>query len=738
MSFRLSRLRWSELRALTVSSPSSHSSTAVRLSAATRSSTHAASGLFVAALSFALAAAALTAHAQDAGVPPGRDAGTRDAGAPRADLGISGSGSTSGAVGVGATAGGSEDVEVDAEAAEVVYEGVYEGDLGAVDTSSREPSLIAPTAAEVAAAEMTTTPPPPPPAPASLPSTDSNREEVGTDTKIPLRLGLHGYYRARYMWLGNVPGDLNPDSVGGGFRETNKAHYAFQRLRLLPEVTYGGDENNPIAALYMQFDGLDNVVFGDNARIAPAPLFAGDPSTTDIEGFEVRDSIRLERVWMQFLIPVGQIRLGRMPSQWGMGLLVHDGNGLGEWGDPQFGSTYDRVLFATRPLSIFNAIANGDSRPTPLVLAVGYDKLVEDPLTRSTTSPWPGSASWGAFGPYGTQPATRSQLPFAYLTNEDNDVNEVFGALAWADENFGPKPTDELTAGAYYVYRWQNRGGRISDPLPDKPTSRVHILDFYYKVDRSLGRRLPSIYSEAELLWITGRSNTVPISGPCVEDPNAPDYGTCPDAEANVWGGAFRAGVRQHGFWGALIELGFSSGDPSLFGPDLTARALHPDHHVGLLMYQVALQSAVARGMTEAVRPLWTRGGVYNSWYLFPQVRMTIIPGFEIHGAFLASFARDLLANVHQNDRADSGTDCGAFDGDCFMGWEADLALRVKWGENDLLRWDTEVGLMHTGKALHDANGSILPGSEASPIVTDGGFGSPWLWTIQSRMGLVF
>ena len=610
--------------------------------------------------------------------------------------------------------------------------------------------VVAPEAVAQAAVDEEAEEPPPLPPPPSLPSTQTTRDTptASSDVGIPLQANLHGYYRARYMWLGNVPqptlrdreeGPFFPSPFPGApdtgtrYRRSSKAHYAFQRLRLLPEVTYGRDPENPVAALYMQFDGLDNVVFGDNARIAPAPLFANDPSGTDIEGFDVGDSIRLERAWLQFLIPVGQIRVGRMPSQWGMGLLSNDGNGLGEWGDPLFGTTYDRILFATRPLSIINAITKGDSRPTPLVFAIAYDKLVEDPVTPSTDSPWPNNASWGAFGPYGTQPTQRSSVPFAYLSGENNDVNELATAIAWADDDFGPRPTDELRIGFYYVYRWQNRGGRIGDVLPDdenrtlplEPTSRVHILDWYYKVDRSLGPGMPSIYSEAELTWITGRSNTIPITGAC----GSVVVGVCNESEANVWGGAFRAGVRKHGFWGALVELGFSSGDSTVFGTDgLTARALHPDHHVGLLMYQVALQTATAIGL-EFARPLWSRGGVWNSWYLFPQARVAIIPGIEVHAAFLTAYARELVAGVHQaNDRDTGDEGCGALDSDCWMGWEADFALRVKWGENDLLNWDTEVGVMGVGKAFRDDDG----GGGA------GGFGDNYLWTVQSRMGLIF
>ncbi|MBO6935953.1 MAG: hypothetical protein JJ863_13295 [Deltaproteobacteria bacterium] len=631
------------------------------------------------------------------------------------------------------------DEEDDPSAA--VDDAAEDDDGEAPDVSPSEVGeVVQPEAVAEAAVEAEEPPPLPelPPSPGGSGSSSASgggSPAASTDVGIPLNLNLHGYYRARYQWMGNTP--QGQRRVGDRrFQRSVNTHFAFQRLRLVPEVTYGRDPDNPVAALYMQFDGLDNAVFGDNARIAPAPLFANDPSVTDIEGFDIADSIRLERAWLQFLIPVGQIRIGRMPSSWGMGLLSNDGNGLGEWGDPLFGTTYDRVLFATRPISIFNAISKGDARPTPLIYAIAYDKLVEDPLTVSTDSPWvEGQApTWGSFGPYGTQPQQRSNIPFGYVGSNNNDVHEIANALIWVDPDFGPKPTDELRVGMYYVWRWQNRGARIGDARPDddsrtlplEPTSRVHILDWYYKVDIGLGPGLPSFYSEAEVTWITGRSNTIPITGGC----GAEAPGVCLESDANVWGGAFRAGVRQNDKWGALIEAGFSSGDATVFGADgFTARPLHPDHHVGLLMYQVALQVTSAVGLTDQARPLWTRGGVWNSWYGMPQVRFHIIPGFELHAAFLTGFARKLVPGIHQNPRASGNASCGAFDGDCWLGWEADVALRVKWGANDLLRWDTEIGMMQVGNALRDT-------SSARPA--GGGIGDDFLWTIQTRMGMVF
>ncbi len=173
-----------------------------------------------------------------------------------------------------------------------------------------------------------------------------SRGEVGksvavtpADEERELQFHFHGYYRARYNWIGNAPiFDVNSSEP---FRSKN-ASYGYMRLRLDPEVTYGPDPKKPVARLRFTVDGLDNVVFGDNARVIGIPLFAMDQSKTDVNGFDISDSLRLSRAWIEFLIPVGQIAVGRMESHWATGIQSHAGNGLAEWGDFLAVDTYDR------------------------------------------------------------------------------------------------------------------------------------------------------------------------------------------------------------------------------------------------------------------------------------------------------------------------------------------------------------------------------------------------------------
>lgn len=506
------------------------------------------------------------------------------------------------------------------------------------------------------------------------------------DDDLPLRWQLHGYYRARYVSTSGLP---IPDFAAGADRGVN-ASYVYQRLRLEPALLYGEDRDKPQVALRMQVDGLDNVVFGDNARRARTPVFASDPSATDIEGFDVGDTIFLRRAWLEFQLPVGQLRVGRMGSQWGLGLLTSGGDGLeSEWGDPHFGTTYDRILFATQPLTIWNVLAHGDARPTPLIFAMAYDQLVEDPLGVAADP---------------SDPATRSAVPFSFLGEGGDDVQETVFALAWNQKDLNPeRASDALSAGLYFVHRWQN-----------VTRSDINIFDAFWKLRYSaFGPQAPAIFTQGELVTIQGTTSGLSIR-PGFEDTT----GRGPATDANIWGGVFKLGLADDA-WMAYAEAGFASGDAQLMDDAFTQRPLHPDYHVGLVLYPIALAARTANGLGEDLRPLWSRGGVWNSSYLFPQASIDVTRQFSVRGGLLLAWA-DELSSVYFNDRADGSVECSLAQSDCFLGWEADVATKLVWGDDDLMRWTNEFGVFHAGAAL-------------SPLLQE-----DWIYTFQSRIAMVF
>jgi hypothetical protein len=552
---------------------------------------------------------------------------------------------------------------------------------------------------------------------------------------------LHGYYRARIAVYDSLP-IPNPDPVIGPFRDgATDAAFAFMRLRLDPAIIFGTNRDQPIAALRAQFDVLDNVVFGDNARLAGTPLFANDPSNTSLlSGFNWSQDIApiyVRRLWLEFMTPIGQVRIGRQPSHGGLGLLFNDGNDFrNDFGDALSGTTFDRILFATRPLTIINTLANNDSRSTPLIFAIAYDWLVEDQLTyRRTTDPTPAGERSFAEG----LRAQRSPVPYAFIgaRGGEDDVWHTTLVLAWNDPDFNSSVNarDELLAGLVAVHRSQAY-----------TSSDVWIGDLFYRLRWSaFGRRAPQIYSEGEIYTIQGRTNGVALTGDfCNDDAGCssdhdmdrttppivtPVGRTTTTGTANIWGGAARIGLDEP-IWALTLESGFSTGqDGNIFSiRTLTQRPNNPNYQVGLLLYPVVLN--VRTAVQYPASALWSNGGVWNSIYYLLQGRFRPLGyngGVELIGQFLLAFADQLNAPLRSTRPVDASSGCG-MGSECLLGWELDVALKLSWGPRDEMRWSNEFGIMGVGDAL-GAGGDLRSGAR----LTDG-----ILWTLQTRIAFVF
>jgi len=129
------------------------------------------------------------------------------------------------------------------------------------------------------------------------------------------------------------------------------------RFRLNPEVHVSDN-----LRILSQVDLLDNVVLGstpDGYSNTPAdgggyqrvgrsgytPLSAFyssmAPPTAGVNSYQ--NSIAVKRVWGEYMTPIGQLRFGRMPSHWGLGMFVNSGDGF----DSDYQSTADRIMFVT-------------------------------------------------------------------------------------------------------------------------------------------------------------------------------------------------------------------------------------------------------------------------------------------------------------------------------------------------------------------------------------------------------
>lgn len=555
---------------------------------------------------------------------------------------------------------------------------------------------------------------------------------------LEIKWDTSGYFRTRAITLTNLaPVDsttfTNAENNSYVIPEIRRTSYIMSRLRLSPSVSYGEK-----ATLHLQLDALDDVLWGDNNALASAPLFATDTSDQYYLGGE-QDALKLRKAWVQFQTPVGVMRVGRMPSHWGMGLLAN-GGGSGhldsdperprhipvrdsldsyfddDFGDNHFGSVADRILFITKPLSIIKALSGQRDKASKLVMGYAYDKISEAPLL-------PAEPAGSRFRPFGQQ---------GFLSRPGDDINEHVALLLWNDPypQFGgamARHTDELRVGTYWVWRHSERGSTQPSTLGDTTPgacgvfdgegvpcvdtgSDVFIADFWARL------RYGPLYSETELVAIFGETfGGVPF-------PNKNEK-----KEANIDGGVLRLGyfatdAQERALAEGLIEVGHASGDDDLNDQNFKQRALHPDFNVGLILFEETLRELSARTYgppfvseenPNGATGFFSNGGVINANYVQPRVR------FHLPDKKLTLVASVLFAWVDTLAKTGPAMFYEDSQNGSYLGTEVDLAIKAQFAGNMFL--SVEGGYLQYGPALRTA----LPNADNS-------------FTLQSRLAFVW
>ena len=527
--------------------------------------------------------------------------------------------------------------------------------------------------------------------------------------KLHVTVDLDGYYRARAYYIHNLfPRESPPGSEG-----TENTSFLVHRLRLEPVVRILS-----MVVLRMQMDAFDGALWGENAGLNSVALFSTDTSVTPRAGVDFATgrafipSLLVKRAWLEVALPVGTLRVGRMPSQWGMGLLANGGDGFDDdFGENHYGSTNDRILFATKPISLIKTVLGAERTDHPFTIAYAYDKISttpldvandEDPLARAPSSAWlDRRRDEDGDGMEGEDPIDGEDNDGDMLTDEDppgsDDVNEHVFVAIWNQPNANVvSHDDDLKLGTYIVYRTQAT-----------TESKVLIVDFYGKL------LLGPWYAEAEWLTIRGKTKAIPL-GPR-------------DKKAAISGGVGRIGwlgKRLH----VIFEAGYASGDDEIQDELFRRRPLHPDYNVGLLLYEEVLAEATARYWGPGSRGLWSNGGVYSSFYFFPRVRF-----FPIDGENLRLIAGVLTAFGNKPECAtvfDADDECrvppNTIDIDAhhpYLGTEIDVAAKYGFYENHL-EATLELGYLFMGPGLLNERGLTDPAMTA--------------WTLQSRLAFIF
>lgn len=480
------------------------------------------------------------------------------------------------------------------------------------------------------------------------------------------KFSLDGYYRIRKY---SFPSLYEGQSVPGSYTD--------QRLRLQPSLNM-----NDQAKFFMMADMLDTTVWGDNASLASTALFAGDPSSTHSSGTYEVPPVQVKRAWMEFKVPVGLIRVGRQPSNWGMGLLANGGDGFDDtFGENKYGATYDRFIFATRPISVAAGIADKKDPNIPLIVAVGVDRLVEDPEIQ--------------YYGYMCDPDTEEDDPRCtpdedHSFSEDRDAATRSGAW-WVD------PRDDVYE-MVYVVSYRGDGTQLPNGKTADLVGGVYAVNRkqaetdsnIWIVDGHLKARYEGIYVEGEALHIGGESSAITLAGVADLTSDNPLY-----KKVDIWGMVGRAGWEQPKY-AIVMEGGKASGDATPGDEDFTGRAIHPDYNVGLILYEEVLSRVTEDAWGTGAQGLWSNGGVYNSRYIFPTVTVSPVKDLQVIGGFLMAWP----------DQPDGSRILCTEDEDCaqalatedYIGWETDLAVKYRYHTH--LLFSLEGGYAHATDRL--------------------------------------
>lgn len=433
---------------------------------------------------------------------------------------------------------------------------------------------------------------------------------------------LHGYFRVRgELWdqfnLGRTdsPFDLfRPASVAaaapsGGCGDSptsgpeteacegKRIRFANTRLRLQPTLSLSED-----VRVRMTVDVFDNMVLGSTPdgyayryepgtgfvradRVPGVPLDSFTTGQNPPQDYRnsFRDSIYVRHAWAEVTNRgLGQLRFGRMPSHWGLGLLAHDGSGI----DGDFSTDADRIMGITRIAGIY--------------VIAAYDFASKGILRQ--------------FSPYDVR-------GFAYDASPLDDVRQFVFALARRTDpeearNRLQRGSWVLDGGLYFVYRHQFLSSAgVTNAYPSQADFRFVRRDARAFIpDLWLQFRWGGLRLEAEAVYVGGRVANIQNDSYRQDNLKIRQFGFAFEGEYRLLND--KLSIR--------LYTGYATGDPDIDGlsdrqgilaQQGTGRGIntashfqfHPNYRVDLILWRYIM------------------GRVAGAWYLRPGASYDII-----------------------------------------------------------------------------------------------------------------
>jgi len=315
---------------------------------------------------------------------------------------------------------------------------------------------------------------------------------------------------------------------------------ANMRFRMSPELHISDN-----LRVLSQIDMLDNLVLGSTPSGYP-PASTQDPSnpyvplgafantqvppTAGTNSFQ--NSVVVKRAWGEYATPVGQLRFGRMPSHWGLGILENSGDTY----DSDWQSTVDRIMFTTGIKSLDLYFSGAWDFPNEGATSANYDSV------------------------FGGQPYDLAQLDDVnqYVAMIARRKNPELAKLELARGNV------ILNGGVYFAYRDQYLAsesrplGATADAFLEGGTGAPYVRRGFrqYVPDLWVQLLYKKLRFEAEGVMVAGSLQSASGGGPSY---NLRQFGVATQTELKAVEDRLRL---QFGF-------GWASGDAGL-APELT------------------------------------------------------------------------------------------------------------------------------------------------------------------------
>ncbi len=465
---------------------------------------------------------------------------------------------------------------------------------------------------------------------------------------------VSGEFRLRMNLLGDIP--LHTIERTGFPDRLGQNWWINQWLRLGGSLSFGST-----VELHAEVDVADGMLAGDRAQGVSA---ASRPR--DGEDLFPQGVVEPRKLYLSWLSPVGQFRVGLQTSHWGLGILANDGAHEQPFGDYRFGDRVFRLMFVTKPLG----------RASDFYVALLGDLVYGDDI--------------------------------ASLADGEQALQMTLAAFYRKGEG-----REERSIGFYGVYRDQRRDAQ--DEAGDMPRDLgyaerlgVGVADVYarWTWDEPSGGTIFAAFEGALILGETNLTRTADR-----------EYFKVSQIIAAAQVGRLADDLD------VVLEAGFTSGDSNAEDGYQRRGSMDPDHRVGLVLFpellaaQTARAASLARSAELFARPqpgtdmLPTDGSVAGAWYLFPYAKWRPLDWLDARlGLVWARASSPVVDSFRQRAESRSvnfrGGDPSARD----LGVEVDGALltHFKLGRGIVASGGVEGGVLFPGNAFDDADGNGL------------------------------